>query len=740
MFAPFSGQALQTSPILKDLVLVGGGHCHVEVLRGLAMRPLLGARVTLISDHATSAYSGMLPGFVAGHYTVDEIHIDLRRLASVSGTRFVRAKVTDLDPDARIVKFADRPSLSYDLLSLNLGSVPNTAGVTGAAEHVLPVKPVDRFLARWSEAISTDWSLSIGVVGGGAAGVEIALALRHRLGAESPHRFSLFEAGPTILPGLNNGARDPILRALRQNGIAVHTNRGVRSVGQDGIGFDEGEPVSLDVMVWATGASAPPWLAGTGLACTQNGFARVDSHLRSTSHPSVFAAGDVAVLEGFDLPRSGVYAVRQGRVLAENLRRTLLREPTRPFRPQRHFLNLIATGPKHAVATRGVFSTAGDWVWRWKNAIDRRFMERYGDLPPMQGPKPADRLPELREMSAEALMRCKGCGAKLGPDALSSALARLSATSPAVALSALDDAATLDPPAGKALLQSVDFFPALISDPWLFGQIAANHCLGDLHAMGATPWTALALAQTRAGGEDVKAEDLFQMLAGAAKVFEAEGVMLVGGHSIEADELALGFTVNGLGDPATLSRKAGLCPGDILILTKPLGTGVLFAAEMRGRAKAAWIDGAVEAMLRGCGPAARVLVRQGVTAMTDVTGFGLAGHLGELLNASEVDAELDPHSIPRLDGALAMLEAGVASSLAAQNQQRALSLLATPEQWPASTIGLLADPQTAGGLLAGVPAERADACLAALRATGDDARIIGRVTARRSATASIHQA
>lgn len=729
---------MRISPIVKDLVLIGGGHSHVEVLRRFAMRPRLGTRITLVSEHATSAYSGMLPGHVAGHYEAEEIHIDLRRLANIAGARFIRARVTDLDPDAQVVKSEGRPALAYDLLSLNIGGVPKTDHVPGAMAHVLPVKPIGRFLERWSEAISTDRALNIGVVGGGAGGVEIALALRHRLGPATRHRLSLFEAGAAILPAMSAGAQSKIFRALQRADVEVKTGCAVRSVDTGGLELVNGTRISLDIMVWATGASAPIWLARTGVACTETGFVKIDRHLRSTSHPNIFAAGDIAAIDGVDLPRSGVYAVRQGPVLAENLRRTLSGQPTRRYRPQRRFLNLIATGPKHAVASRGVFFASGNWAWRWKDWIDRRFMDRYGGLPAMQDGTEERKHPAPRETGAEAAMRCKGCGAKLGPDVLSRSLARLSATSPAVDLSALDDAAILTPPAGKALLQSVDFFPALVSDPRVFGMIAANHCLSDLHAMGAKPWTALALAQIGPASEHIMAEDLFQMLAGAAKIFEAEGAGLVGGHSIEGDELALGFTVNGLADPAAMTRKTGLRRGDVLILSKSIGTGVLFAAEMRGKAKSGWIDDAVETMLRGCGPAARVFGRFGVTAMTDVTGFGLAGHLGEMLHASNVDAELDPEAITVLDGVFPMLEAGIESSLAPSNRRRATTLLAEPARWREHIVGLLVDPQTAGGLLAGVPADRANDCLSALHAAGDDARIIGTVVNRQSSAGLIH--
>lgn len=737
---------MRPSPILTDLVLVGGGHSNIEVLRRLAMRPVSGARVTLISEHATSTYSGMLPGHVAGHYGADEIRIDLRKLAAAADARFFRARVVGLDPDERRLRLDGRPEVAYDLLSLNVGSTPNTRDVPGAADHAVPVKPIEGFLDRWSKAFEEiqakaeagSSSPKIGVVGGGAAGVEIALALRQRRAGGARARLALIEAGPEILPGIGNRARRELTTRIKAAGIDLHTGRAVASVDQTGVTLVDNTRLEFDMTVWATGASAPSWLAETGLATEVGGFLAVDADLRSISHGTVFAAGDAAAIRGTSLPRSGVYAVRQGVVLADNLRRELLGRPTRPFKPQRRFLRLIATGPRHAVATRGGLAISGNWAWRWKDWIDRRFMTRYVALPAMEGARTSEPIPALGDDPAALDMRCKGCGSKLGAKPLSEALARLASAHPAVAPAALDDAAILEPPNGKILLQSIDFFPAPISDPWIFGAIAANHCLGDLHAMGAAPWTALALAQVPAGAEAVQSEDLFQLLAGAAQVLETENVRLVGGHSIEGDEMGLGFTVNGLAEPGAINRKAGLGDGDVLILTKPLGTGALLAAEMRGQAKARWIDGAIEAMLRGCGPAARRLAAHGATAMTDITGFGLAGHLAEMLRAGECDAELVTDAIPRLDGLEDVLKRGIESSLAPRNRRRALDHLAAPEQWSAEILGLLSDPQTAGGLLAGVPADRAEACLAALRAGGDDARIIGRALPRQGATAMIH--
>jgi len=277
----------------------------------------------------------------------------------------------------------------------------------------------------------------------------------------------------------------------------------------------------------------------------------------------------------------------------------------------------------------------------------------------------------------------------------------------------------------------VDFFRALVGDPYLFGRIAATHALGDIYAMGGVPETALAIAALPPARPAITEHDLFHMLKGGTEVLEAAGASLVGGHSAEGAEMALGFAVTGRMRPGRLMRKAGLRPGDRLILTKPLGTGVILAAEMRGRARARIVEGAIETMLQPAAAASAVFAAHSATACTDVTGFGLLGHLLEMLAVSSADARLDPDSIPALDGALDLIGAGIASSLNPGNQTALAAL--TDADPDAPLTGLMIDPQTAGGLLAGVPAARAAACLAELRAAGYRAAEIGVVDPRRGA-------
>jgi selenide,water dikinase len=693
----------------------------------------------------------MLPGYIAGHYDYDEVHIDLGPLARFAGARLYHDEVLGLDVKNRTLQCRHHPDVSYDLLSINIGSTPSLAHVPGAERAVVPVKPINNFVQRWEHLVTrilaTPGTARIGVVGAGAGGVELTLAMQFRLrqllqeaGRADTLEYHLFSGTPAILPTHNPRVQAKFRRVLAERGVHVHAGCRVVEVGPEGLlRCADGSTHRLDEILWVTDASAPAWLGEAGLAVDERGFVLVNAALQSVSHPEVFAAGDVAAVVPYPREKSGVFAVRQGKPLTANLRRMLLGRPPQPFVPQKKWLALISTGDKYAIASRGQWSLEGRWVWAWKDWIDRRFMEKYNVLPVM----PADKAPDLpagladadvlKELSALA-MRCGGCGAKVGATVLQRVLARLHpAEHPDVliGLNHPDDAALVAVPAGKALVHTVDFFRAIVDDPYVFGKIAANHSLGDIFAMGAEAQSALAIA-TVPYGVEAKVEDMLaQMLLGAEEVLHEAGAVLVGGHSSEGAELALGFAINGLIDPQHALRKGGMRPGDRLILTKALGTGTLFAADMRQRAKGRWITAALDAMLQSNRVAAQCLRRYQATACTDVTGFGLLGHLVEMTRASGVDVELDLQQIPWLDGARETVAAGIFSSLQPQNV-RLRRAIRNPDTVVTSPLyPLLFDPQTAGGLLASVPAERAGACLAELKALGyARAAVIGTVQSK----------
>jgi selenide,water dikinase len=368
---------------MKQLVLVGGGHSHVEVLRRFALQPPPGAELALISPDRFTAYSGMLPGLVAGHYSFEQCHIDLARLAAAARARFVTDRASAIDLGERRVCCESGPSLSYDLLSLDIGSVPPVGDIAGAREHGIPVKPVDRFLAGWDriQAQASKRTLHVLVVGGGAGGVEIALAMQHRLrGAAAAANLCVVTDRDAILPGHAGGVRRRMLRILRARGVAIRTRSRVVAVEQGLARLQDGTSIRSDAVVWATGASVPAWLRESGLATDASGFVLVNENLQSVSHAEVFAAGDAATISGHPRAKSGVHAVRQGPPLEQNLRRALTGEKLEPYFPQPIALALISTGDKYAIASWGPLSWAGDWVWRWKDRIDRRFMRRYAEI------------------------------------------------------------------------------------------------------------------------------------------------------------------------------------------------------------------------------------------------------------------------------------------------------------------------------------------------------------------------
>jgi selenide,water dikinase len=342
--------------------------------------------------------------------------------------------------------------------------------------------------------------------------------------------------------------------------------------------------------------------------------------------------------------------------------------------------------------------------------------------------------PEEQAQAISAIaMRCGGCGAKVGASVLSRALAQVHPVERddvLIGLHAPDDAAVVRVPAGMASVQTVDFFRAFIDDPWVFGRIAANHALGDVFAMGATAQTATAIATVPPGLERQVEDILFQMMSGAVSVLNEAGCALVGGHTGEGQELALGFAINGLVDEklAGVMTKGGMRPGDVLILTKPIGTGTLFAAHARLQAAGRWIDAALESMQVSNRAAVPCLIAHGARACTDLTGFGLLGHLLEMTRASRVDAELELGALPILDGALDTVAAGIVSSLQPANV-RLRRAIRNPEAFRNDPLyALLFDPQTAGGLLASVPADLAAACLAELHGLGYPKAVrIGRI-------------
>ncbi|WP_229144070.1 selenide, water dikinase SelD [Alcanivorax sp. 1008] len=718
----------------QDLVLVGGGHSHALALRMLAMDPLPNTRLTLISPDSLSPYSGMLPGLIAGHYQVEDCHVDLPRLCQWAGVRFIRARVVALDTSINQLTLDDDSTLDYDWLSLDIGSTPALDEVPGARQYAIPVKPVAGLRQRWQDTLdhwpAQDRPVRISIVGGGAGGTEMALAIGMALTRRGLSKQITLLCGSRLLHGYPEKLRKAMQHRLTTAGIEVRENTRVTQV-DDGILHATGEQ-PFDLLFWCTGAIGAQWLADSGLALTGKNFVRINQSLQAINQANIFATGDCAMIDNQPLPRAGVYAVRQAPSLVKNLRRAVDGQPLTQWKPQKHFLSLLAAGNRDAAGSRGMFTVQGPWVWRWKDRIDRSFMQQFEQLPdmPMPAPPPQDEIP-----------RCAGCGAKVGSDALQQALSSLQPINRdniIAGIEAREDASVIRWPAGQLLVQSQDFFPAFIDEPALFARISVLHSLSDIYAMNATPHSALATVTLPVNHQVLQGRDLKRLMYAAVEQLNLAGCALLGGHTLEGTQLAAGFAINGSAREESLFHKGGAKPGDRLILTKPVGTGIILAAMMQLRSRAAALDDTLTSMLISNASAAQIFANYGVRSCTDVTGFGLLGHLQEICRASSCSAVLECETVPLLGGALSLAEQGISSTLKHANDSALTECNIQPRLLHHPVLTLLTDPQTSGGLLAAVPADQADACLLQLRAEGLPATLIGTVVEAGPARLELH--
>ena len=715
-------------PLVKDLVLVGGGHAHALVLRMWGMNPLPGTRLTVVNPGPAAPYTGMLPGLIAGHYRRDEIFIDLVRLARFAGARVILDRAVGLDRDARQVVLGSGRRLGYDLASIDIGIGSGLPTVPGFDDHAVAAKPLGHYADRWEAFVATcGTEPRVTVIGGGVGGVELALASAHRLRAEGrrPH-VTLIERGPQVLRGMGAGTRGALLAQAAAYDIALETGLTATAIGPGMVQLADGRALASDFTLSVAGGQPQGWLADTGLDLTE-GFLTVGPTLQ-TSDPAIFAAGDTAHLSHAPRPKAGVFAVREAPILFHNLRAALSGGGAmRRYQPQKDYLKLISTGDRRAVADKFGLRAGGAWLWRWKDRIDRAFMAKFAAYPAMPAaPPPSPHAEGLAEaMGGKPL--CGGCGAKVAAGDLEAALSHLPPPRhPDVLTGPGDDAAILARPGGGFEVLTTDHLRAFWDDPGLFARLAALHALGDIWAMGAQPHGALVQITLPRLAPALQRDTLREITAALSATLAEAGADILGGHSSIGAELTVGLSLTGRAE--RIIPKGGARPGDALILTKPIGTGTILAAEMaRARLPGAILGESVAACLAAMNTpqgAASALLAPKAHAMTDVTGFGLAGHLLEMLAASGCAARLEAAAIPLLPGAAELAAGGHASTLAPANRAAVGARLTAPA---GPLTDLMYDPQTCGGLLAALPEDAASATLARLRDAGYPAALIGHV-------------
>ncbi|MCX7423691.1 MAG: selenide, water dikinase SelD [Planctomycetia bacterium] len=739
-----------------DVVLWGVGHTNAHVLRNWPTRPLPETRLTCVSNFPEATYSGLLPGVLAGQYPPERMQIDLVRLCAAAGARLVIGNATGIDLAEQRLRFDDRPAIPFDVLSIGIGSQPSFQNVSQVDDSVIPIKPMQTFVARLEQRLqwlasnpkrqrgralhetfdseSSEASaladasgyIHIAVVGAGAGGVEITLCMVARLRAAlgtTPFEVTLINASDRLLAGVTKKTANVVRRELAAGNIRLVLGHSVVSVSLGMISLNNGNEIPADLVVWATGAEGPPVLRQLGLPTDERGFLLTRRTLQTIGHDAIFAVGDSGTQQQGPTPKAGVYAVRQGPVLWDNIGRRLRKEPLRDYRPQAKFLKLLNLGDGRAVGEFHGLTFAGRWAWKWKDHIDRKFMRMFQDYRLM--------LTSLAETPiAQQPMRCTGCGGKVGGAVLSRVLRRLDIPRHEhveLGLEAPDDAAIIRLPAGTALNATVDFFAAPFDDPFTVGRLASLHAASDCFATGAKPIGALASVTVPVGTPRQQEQLLYELLAGALRELRAMGATLVGGHTIEGPQLTIGFTMlaEQIEPPRT---KRQLRVGDCLVLTKPLGTGVLLAAHAQARCRSAWFQSLVQMMLVSNQSAASLCGEFDIRGLTDVSGFGLAGHLLEMLRASNVAAELALSAIPILDGVLDLVTEGIESTLAPANRDAEADMDESESTCRIPRYATLFDPQTCGGLLMGVPAEHVEAVLSRLSSQNAvPAAVIGRV-------------
>ncbi len=710
-------------PLTRDLVLVGGGHAHALVLRKWGMDPLPGARLTVINPGPTAPYTGMLPGHIAGHYGRDELEIDLMRLCRHAGARLILGAVTGIDRAAREITVEGHGAVAYDVASIDIG-ITAKMDLPGFAQYAVGAKPLDVYAARWREFLAAvkagEQPPEVAVIGGGVAGCELAMAMAFALRqAGVQPAVTVVEHGPQ-LSGMAPRTEAMLRRQMAKLGVALALDATVTRITDRQVILAGGPPIPAALCVGAAGAVPHGWLAQTDLPLHE-GFIRVGADLGVVDDAALFAVGDCAHMEATPRPKAGVFAVRAAPVLHDNLRAALSGGARRAFKPQKHYLKLVSLGGKSAVAERNGLALGGALLWQWKDRIDRKFMDQLDDLPEMKGKALSVPTASGVEEALAGKPLCGGCGAKVGGAVLGDLLAKVQGPiSGDVVTGAGDDAAVLRQPGGGFQVMSTDHLRGFIEDPALMTRIAAVHALGDVWAMGAKPQVALSSIIMPRMSPALQARTLREIAGAAQDVMAAAGAQIVGGHTTMGAELTIGFTVTGTRAEMPIG-VGGAQPGDVLMLTRPIGSGVILAGHMAGSAPGRVVAKALGLMAT---PQAREAAILGAAhAMTDVTGFGLAGHVQAICRASGLAAELWGAAVPLYPGAQALSDRGVASSLLSVNQADA------PVEAAGPVNPLFHDPQTAGGLLAALPKGAAEAAQARLEAAGLTGHIIGRLEA-----------
>ena len=702
----------------KDLVLVGAGHTNCLFTKMWAMKSDPSLRVTLINPDPISSYTGMLPSLVAGLCSKSDAQINLFSLCRASGVRLIIDTVKKIDKKQSQLICKTGRIVNFDLLSINIGS-NSLPLINGFRKFGCSVRPLTEFHERWEkflQSLNANASPVICIIGGGLASIELSFAMDIRLRKTGIKNFKIkiFERG-TAFGTLSRNQQRYLKAKAALRKIEIIENTIVNEVLTDGLVQRNGKFVYADFIVSCIGPQ-PNDLFKNSKIKNKDGYASIDKTLRVIDFKNAFAVGDCANFPSQVVDKSGVYAVRQAPILYKNILKLSSNKKLLQFKPQSDYLKLIVYEGTSAILLRNGIAFSGKWVWSLKKYIDNKFIKNFKKL--------SDNASKYMKSSVtnSKQMLCGGCGSKVGNVILESSLQKLSNIGSEHIVSKIgDDAAVLKINSSFQSL-TTDHLRAFTKDAWLQSKITAIHALGDLWAMGSNPDIALTNIIIPESSNEIQKRTIEEIIDGANSIFDSEGVKIVGGHTSLGKEIVIGFTLGGFSKkrPKTVDKA---CPGDQIILTKPLGSGVLLAGEMRFEGEGRDLKNLFDEMSKSQSAISKVLSRV-ANSMTDITGFGLAGHLLNIVSKSNVGAKIFLDQIPLYSGVDNLIAKDIRSSIFENNymysQRMIIKTTANPD--------ILFDPQTSGPILATIPEAKVNGAIGAGKELGFECRVIGEVT------------
>tara|TARA_B100001093_G_scaffold512704_1_gene583081 strand:+ start:43 stop:2247 length:2205 start_codon:yes stop_codon:yes gene_type:complete len=699
---------IEEIPITNDLVLIGGGHSHLLVLMKLSKRPIKGNRITLITNEIDTPYSGMIPGYIEGIYSWRDSHIDLYRLCLKLNVRFIHAEVERVSAYDKEIYFKDRPKIKFDVLSINTGIQSNNSDIKGAAKYCLPVKPISKLANNFLNKI-TNYK-SIAFIGGGAGSVELALAIKKRfLNINQEIKITIITGKRGLLSAFPQKTKSISLKTLEKFKIEIIEYKRVLEVKPKQIILSDKSILNIDKAILSTNSMTPKWLTKSDILLTKDNYILVNKSFQ-TNYKYVFASGDVIDFDNQNLKKAGVFAVRSGKPLAINIKKFIIGKNLLEYKFNKNYLALIGTSKASAIATKYNLTFNSKFFFYLKSYIDKRFIKKFSDfrirkkitLDVLKTSLLNIFVKHKEKITDENnFMQCKGCAAKVPLIALKKAL-------PQEIVSTSEDAVSV--PDYPDLFQTVDMINSIITDPFLLGKIAANHSISDLVSVNSQITSAMMILQLPFSKTEINSRDLEQVLLGAKEIFKLVDCPLIGGHTMigKDKDPVIGFSILGQKQKKmeSIKNRRNIKTKDLLILTERIGSGLIFAGINNYLIDSHFQIDVIKQMIKGNINFGKICNQLNILSMTDITGFGLANHLLNLIKRdnSKTGLTIYPNKIPLFEGVNECINKDIKSSLFASNYDIAQKDIIYKRD-KSKIDNIIYDPQTVGGIAFIIPQE-----------------------------------